>query len=201
MGRAIFAMILIAAAAFLGWQWIDGNAKRATADQEWRKEESATRARVAALVDRTNAVTDWEAQLAQGDTKRLTPVMTLELEKLWLGTRPILFLGRIKDVASLDTSHYMISIHRSGLSSLQLYLATELELALVADKAQFDELLARIPAMLNSSSILESIAFVGRIRSIESRTVTDNFGDANEVRIGRGEFLGLEYVGEFDVNL
>lgn len=67
---------------------------------------------VAQLIKRYSAfdwVKDIESRKEFGD-----PILTVELEQLWLTDRPTLFIGTIKDISTFDQEYYMIKIQGIG---------------------------------------------------------------------------------------
>jgi hypothetical protein len=60
------------------------------------------------LIKRYNAF-DWFKDI-ESRIEFFDPILTVELEKLWLTDRPTLFIGTIKDISTFDQKYYMIKI-------------------------------------------------------------------------------------------
>jgi hypothetical protein len=87
----------------------------ASENSKRRRAEEAERTRVHnemaktlnLLIQETNAVDDWDKVLGRGQSYRLEPVLSIELERLWMAGRQILFIGSIDDIKSHDVSSYL----------------------------------------------------------------------------------------------
>ena len=90
----------------VGYWWLpcplirEKKAKHEAERAEAKRMEQTIRSSVAEMVSRTNAVDGWDRLLSKGERFRFAPILTVELEKLWLASRPILFIGAIKDIAT-----------------------------------------------------------------------------------------------------
>lgn len=86
----------------LGAYFVKNSMENKAKNLETERLRNAAKVAVAQLVVRTNAVENWEKYLSKGEQFRLEPILTVELERLWLTDRPILFVGAIKDISSID---------------------------------------------------------------------------------------------------
>ena len=122
--RAIWVIVALLVAAYFVNSYIENKAKKEAQKAEAERIEKATKTAVDQLAKRTNAVDNWEKDLSKGEQFRLEPILTLELERLWLTHRPILFIGSIKDISTIDQENYRIKIERTlfGLAALSICL-------------------------------------------------------------------------------
>ncbi len=74
--------------------------------------------KISNLVKKTNASYQWNKELAKGESFRLEPVLTIELEQAWLTKAPISFKGRIKDISTENNESYIIDFERYKLRVL-----------------------------------------------------------------------------------
>ena len=96
--RVIWAMVIVLIAAYFIYNYLENKSKEERKKAEAKKTEEALKTSVAELVHGTNAIDNWEETLSKGDEIRMAPILTVELEHLWIGDRPILFVGAIKDI-------------------------------------------------------------------------------------------------------
>ncbi len=176
--------------------YTENKAKREAKRAEAEKIEQATKTAVLKMASRTNAVSDWEANLSKGEKFRFEPILTVELERLWLKQRPILFVGAIKDIATYDQSRYVVLVERSIFSSFDYMFGTELQLSLLSDKDTVDSFLKEYPDLFKDYGFKNGVAVVARINSIRTTYVPGEEGEREEVKIGDGELLDILYTGD-----
>jgi hypothetical protein len=145
--RAIFAIVIVLLGAFFVNVLLRNKAEREAERSEAKRIEEATKALVAQLVARTKAIDTWEQALIQGQGFRVT-ILTVELERLWLTDRPILFMGTIQDIATADKENYWITVERGPLSGF-VHPIPNLRLALRAPKQEIDSFLKSHPNLFN----------------------------------------------------
>ena len=154
------------------------------------EEQRKIRAAVAQMVSRTNANTDWEKTLLHGQNYRPGTILTVELESLWLQSRPILFHGLVKDISTMDNTQYVVVLKRSVFNNKNMF-DTELHLSLNASKEQVDSLRSRISEDWENPGF----AVVARINSIRSTSYLDADGFGVDVRIGNGDLIDFRHIG------
>lgn len=148
------------------------------------------------LVSSTSAIENWEESLGKGEAYRLEPIMTVELEQLWLQGKPILFIGDIKDIATYDDNFYTLSLERGLFSSSDFEFSTELQLSLSAPKQKIDTLLELHPDLFKRSGFDNNIAVVAQVQNIQSKTKSGEEGAHQEDKIGVGELIDILYIGD-----
>jgi hypothetical protein len=195
MKKIIWIIIAIAAVAFFFNSYIENNARREASRAKAEKIEHAIKNAVSQMASRTNAVKDWESKLSKGEYFRFEPILTVELEKLWLQQAPVLFIGSIKDIATHDQSQYVVVIERSIFGNLDHMYGTELELSLFSDKNKIDTLLEEHPDLFKDFGLKNGVAVVARINSIKTTYVAGEEGERNEVKTGHGELVDILYTG------
>jgi hypothetical protein len=137
-----------------------------------------------------------EKQLSRDKEFRLSPILTLELERLWQGTRPILFTGALRDISSAGQEAYLLVIERKAASKFMF--VTELRLSLRVRKPAIDAFLQSHPELPAEDSLDgDGVAVVARIAKIDRIEVFRD-GSRQEILTGHGELLGLVYTGDVD---
>ena len=189
--RFIIALLIIALAA-LGVLYLIRTRSR----EQAKKSEAQERAAVgelafASMVKKHNAIDAWDRDLSRGEPVRTAPVMTMELEKLWLTERPILFAGRIKDVRTEDQNNYRLVISQDVYLTVALarpVVRTALDLSLLCPKSMLEAFIAGHPDYLEPASGLGVIA---KIDSVEPASLSEAGLSQVERKTGKGKCLDL----------
>ncbi len=189
MKRAFLFIILILLAVTLIFYAVSRNrAYKAQIESEKTQKEKNLIAAVENLKDRHNAF-DWAKELSNDrDDRFFKPVLTLELEKLWLTDRPTLFIGSIRDISTLDQNRYVLKL--SGFWLMRLDYGLEL----ICSKQTIDSLLEKHPDVVGG--INNGIAVIAKIKNIKSVSVSKNEGETENMRIGEGEAIDIIYVDD-----
>jgi len=196
MKKFVWAIITVTMIGYFMNSYTVNKAELETEKAEAKRIEQAMKAAVTQMATRTNAISDWEETLSKGESFRFEPIFTVELERLWLQQRPILFIGFIKDIATHDKAQYTISIERSLYGGYDYMFATELQLSLLSEKENVDSFLNKNPNLLKDYGLNNRIAVVARINAIKTTTILGEEGEREEVKIGVGELLEIMYMGD-----
>lgn len=195
MKKVIGVIVVIAVIGYLVNSYMDKAAtrevRRVKADTrevrgvEADKREQAIKSAVSQMVSRTGAIDDWESVLADGKEFQLRTFLTIDLEKVWLQDRPILYIGKILDIASHDQSLYRVIVVPDFLVNSKYTFSMVFELSLLADKAVIDAFLADHPNLFDEFNNQNGVAVVAQIAAIRSETT-----------VGEGELIDIVYVGD-----
>jgi hypothetical protein len=196
MKRVILIIVAIALVGYFFNSYIEKKAKRKAERGEAERIEQATKTAVSQMASQTNAVRDWEANLSKGEKFRFEPILTVELERLWLQQRPILFIGSIKEISTHDQSQYVVLLERSLFGSFDYMFGTELQLSLLSDKDIVDSFLKEHPDLFKDYGFKNGVAVVARINSIRTTYVLNEEGVQEDVKIGDGKLIDILYTGD-----
>lgn len=196
MKKVLWIIVALAVGAYFVNSYLENKVKREAERAEAKRIEEATRTTVSAIVSRTGAVDDWERRLSKGERFRSEPILTVELEQLWLQNRPILFVGAIKDIATYDESHYTVLVERSLFSSFDYMFGTELQLSLRATKPRIDSFLEEHPGLFKDYGFNNGVAIIADVKAIQSAYVPGEEGGRDEVKIGKGELVDIIFSGD-----
>ena len=195
MKRIVWVIVLLAIGGYFVNSYLEKKAKKEAERAEQKRIEQTTKSLVAEMIIRTNAVDDWENQLSKGEKFRFEPILTMELEKLWLVNRPVLFAGSIKDIATQNESHYTVLVERSLFWSIRHMFNTELQLSLSSPKQRIDAFLKEHPELFKDHGFNNGVAVIARVKTIRTAYVPGEEGERNEVKIGEGELVDIVYTG------
>lgn len=196
MKKIILIIIAVVIGGYFTNSYMENKAKREAEVAEAKRIEQATKSAVAQMVSQAGAVDDWEVRLSKGERFRFEQILTVELERLWLQNRPILFIGSIKDIATHDQSHYTVSVERSLFGSFEYMFGTELQLSLLSRKERMDSFLKKHPDLFKDYGFNNGVAVVARINAIRTMYVPGEEGGRVEVKIGDGELVDIMYTGD-----
>jgi hypothetical protein len=194
--RAIFIIVIVLIGAYFVNSYLERKAKENSERAEAKRIEDATKASVAEMVARTKAIDNWQAKLSKGEKIRLEPIFTVELERLWLTDSPILFLGAIKDIATLDNENYTIKINQNLFNNPEYIFGTQLELELRYPKQKVDLFLEQHPDIFKNFGFKNGVAVVAEIENIETITISGSEGELEEVKSGKGKCIDMLYTGD-----
>lgn len=164
--RIIIILIVVAIGGYFINDYYQGKAKekREEIAQEAALQEKreARHAAIDQMVSKYNAVNDWEDKLREesaGKKKYKEEIVTMELETLWLINRPILFKGRIKDISTLDTDNYLMTLDGRWKTG------TQWALTLKSPKTMIDSFLSTHP---KATSHRFTVAVIAKISKIDT---------------------------------
>ena len=192
--KVIGAAVLLAIGSLVVYLCVHWIISKRAEEAERQRVQHETRDAVSQLAASHNAVVDWEERLGKGKSHRSARVLTIELEPLWQGEHPVLFVGCIRDVSSDGVGAYQVVVDRDvfGLSHT---FTTEFRLSLRAPKATIDSFLQQYPDALAENTIANGVAVVARIASISTTDERGVDGDRVETKAGHGELLGIVFTG------
>ena len=197
MKKIVWAIIAVAVVGYFINSYTVNEAKREAEKAEAERIEQATKTVVNQMVTRTNAISDWEETLSKGERFRSGPILTVELERLWLQQRPILFIGSIKDVATYDNSQYVISVERNLYGSSNYLFYTRLQLSLISQKEIIDSFLQKHPNLFKGPGFFnDGVAVIAKVKAIRTSYISGEEGERIEIKIGDGELLDIVYTGK-----
>jgi hypothetical protein len=115
--RLVLAVLATIVAAGIYYTASENSKRRRAEEAERTRVHNEMAKTLSLLVQETNAVDDWDKMLGRGQSYRLEPVLSIELERLWMAGRPILFIGSIDDIKSHDASSYDVQFGQSLAAS------------------------------------------------------------------------------------
>lgn len=195
MKRAFWILVVVAVGAWFITSSIDSRREREAERAESQKETDALKDSLFALATRHNANSDWVEELSGGKSYRLKPVLTIELEKLWIEQSPILFVGAINDIASDGDEEYIVTFERGLSSNLGHLFGSELRLRLSSDKAVIDKFLHNHSDLFDDYGFRNGVAVIATVHAIRSHQYAGEDGVLIEEKIGHGRIVELLYVG------
>jgi len=138
---------------------------------------------VANLVKKYNAF-DWVREI-KGRKEFFAPILTVELEQLWLTDRPTLFIGNIGDISTFDQDYYILKIQ--GIRSAR----ANVELEIKCPMQKVNSLLKDHPNLTRGwRSGVAVVASIDNIKTIDGK---------DDIRIGEGESIDIVYVEDVSI--
>lgn len=196
MNKIIGIIIGVLIVGFFINSYINKRAEQKTKKEKQERVEKKKEALIAELVLKNNAIDDWEAKLSGEEKFRIPSLLTIELENVWLKPNPILFEGAIKDISTADQSNYRVIIERDFLYDSDYQFYTDMRLSLLADKELIDKFLKRHPNIFKNFGRNNKIAVIADIKSIETKDYFNEFSEYDEIKVGIGKLIDIEFIGE-----
>jgi len=165
--------------------WWQAAARREERTAELSRVQHELAASIARLVRETEAIDDWDKTI-----RRYDPVLTIDLERVWLSGRPILFRGSISDIETADAQLYRVSIVTSHYT-----FPTKLRLSLTCTKGEIDALRAAHPTLITEAAYSDNLVAIARIGTMRTERIAAGDGEIAEMRIGEGTCVRLLFVG------
>lgn len=192
--RLVWLSVILLVGGFMVSNYFEKRSKEEAEATQARKLEETTRSAVAAMVARTNALDSWGTTLSNGMPDRVEPVLTVELQRLWLQGRPILFVGSVKDIAIRDDTYYDVLI-KSSLWGRPQFI-TDVQLSLRGEREKVDSFLKDHPDLFGAYGFNNGVAVVAMIQTIRTDSIRDAAGDREDVKIGEGNLVEILYTGQ-----
>jgi hypothetical protein len=193
-GRLLFVLVVLAIVAYL----VNGYMERIAlekADRERRESiERSVRASVSKMVSQYDALSDWQEKLSQTKSLKTEKILSIDLERLWLVERPILFVGSIQDISTMDGQFYRVRMksYRPGDPG-RLSLA-QLGLELKCAQTMLDSFLEAYPNLLAGPAFPNGVAVIAKIAEIKTQGGSGE-ESREALRIGVGDCLDMTYTG------
>jgi len=185
--RVIGIIVVLLVGAYLVNSYSEYKAKMELKKANVDRVIEARRAAVVESINRANAVDNWVQDLRKGDSFISSPIQTIDLERLWLIGRPILFLGEIRDIATRDQENYRIVIDGNTR------LWTKFRLTLKCKKQLVDLFLNDHPDLFKRFNRNNGVGIIAKIDEIKKEFGSGE--DEEETLIGKGKCVDIVYTG------
>ena len=159
-GWLIALAVLLLVGAFVANSVRENQIKR-EAKAAWR---SQMRDEVHSLARKWNVNQGWEKQLAGPDGNRIADVMSAELQRLWSGDSPILFVGTLEDISKQPDGSFELLVTHDGLISSRLFIMSSIQLRAACPESVGNRILAAHTK--DSTGFFPGVAVVARITDV-----------------------------------
>lgn len=123
--------------------------------------------------------------------------MSVQLERLWLVQRPILFIGSIEDISTIDGQTYRVRIQSRRSSDPSHLFLTPLGLELKCAQTMLDSFLEAHPNLFSGSGpgLKNGVAVIAKIGQIKTHVILGKEAK-EELRMGVSDCLDMTYTGD-----
>jgi hypothetical protein len=190
--RILIALVVLAIAAFCVVYLIRNPFKAPAPKQEALNRGARTESVSVELVKKYKALDAWDRELCGNEPARITPILTMELEKLWLTDQPILFVGKIIDIKSEDNANYRLTVDRDLYLAAALgrpVLSTDLRISVLCPKSMIESFVKNNPDFLEADNGIGVIAKIDAIEALGKST--DVGAERGSGKVGTGKGLDL----------
>lgn len=162
------------------------------------KDTEAKKIAALQMATRWNAITSWDKSLVSEKRYRNSPILSYEIENLWIRDQPIFFVGTLVDISSADDLHYRVVIERPRYG-FSYFFDTTLRLSLVADRSDVESFIKTNPEVVSQSAdgrLLKRLAVIAKIDSIDTEFHEKSDGSLQAIKIGIGRMEDVTYVSQ-----
>lgn len=157
MVKRILIVLVVLGLAWMAVSWMIGEKRR---NDVYERRQAEYRAReeseIEEFLSKYEVVPDWEEQLCAG-REIFDELMTADIERVWIGGRPIVYKGGIKDIAMHDERHYEVQLRMAPFSMMPGIMLHRLGLRVIADKQIIDRQLEKHPGITGSLGIFYTL--------------------------------------------
>jgi type II secretory pathway pseudopilin PulG len=165
---------------------------RTKADRERATGEVSAAIRQVALKD--GAGTGWPDKLSGGKADVDSPLLTAELQQVWITGRPILFIGKLNDIARNADGSYQLFVEYTSNENRPWFLKTKLQVRLDCPEATGKSLMDSVAG--HRDYFGTDVAVTATVRTVEASSTTDAESAAISVLTGRGECVTVMLLPE-----
>lgn len=190
--RLLIVLVLIAIAAFCVIYLFRYYTKAPAKKAEAANRGAMTQAAFEKLVEKHNAVDSWDQELSRGEPARIAPILTMDLEKVWLTDRPILFIGKIVDIKTEDKADYRLIVERDLYLAAALsrsVLRTPLRVSVLCPKTMIDSFIAANPDYIDAGN---GVALIAKIDAVYDLASEGRDSERSGEKVGKGSGLDLQ---------
>ena len=182
--KIVYGLVFIGLIYFVSTTYIENKEKSEQERVESQKEKAKIERNIALMAMKYKANTEWEKALSKNDSVRLGRILTVELEHEWINKGPIVFIGSIKDISSLNEKQYLVTIQYRLIGGPSTFIGSNLMLSLKSDKNMVDNLLNNHPELKEN---------------IKNGDTKNEEGETEDVKIGEGILLEIMYIGNANI--
>ncbi len=193
--KIVWIVIILVAIGYFGNNYLQERAKEKADREKAERIENEIQNKISQLVTNNNAIADWEQKLSRGEKVVTQKILTVNLEKLWMSGRPILFTGSIQDITNADEQNYILYLRKGiPLNDITVFLETSFALKIKCNKISIDKLLTDHPEVIQAP-IKKEVAVVANIDKIVTDYTPTKEGEAEELKVGMGYCVDIIYTG------
>ena len=195
MLRRLVYSIILAALGYWGYSTWQSSVEKNRQQVERQAQKEKLKSRITEVALKYGAVIDWPSRLTRENRLRDLPVLSAELQDLWINSKPILFVGKVRDIIRTSEEAVLLSIDYGWADPIFGHGIEALNAAGLRVKVQCANALAAPLIAASSSSVAYSpfsnVALVANIDMIESSTERGEKGEPIEVRTGTGKCIDI----------
>lgn len=192
MRRIVGVLLLVGVlGGAFGYRYYDERQRRVEEERQ-REARRAALTRLEEFVRTTGSSTGWEHKGGEEVDEPLERMLTVDLEREWLGERPVLFVGAVSDVATAEDRSYRVFVEYRPLIDA-LFLSKVLRLEVDCARERLDPV---INARRRSSTRAfdgSGVAVAARIQRVRRELTPAGEGERT-VLTGVGTCIDVLYI-------
>lgn len=197
MQLSLIKIILIVTILLGIYSCVQSTINEKISEEKLRNEKNHIKLEVKEIVDNDLADIGWEKKLSQGLAARVAPLMTLEIQQVWLTGKPILFVGEVDDIYKSEKNEFHIKVSHFYATGIT-FLGSDLKVDLACNSDEVVSILNNVK--MNFGNIGAGVAVTALIDHIDFSERKDNEGSNIPIHTGIGKCLSLKYIGRNTLN-
>ena len=193
MLRRLVYSIILAVLGYWGYSSWQSSVEENRQEVERQAQVEKLKSKITEVALKNRAAVDWPLRLARDNRFGNSPVLSIELQDLWINGKPILFVGTVTDIVRTSKETVLLSIDYGWADPI--FGQGTLFSTILRVKAQCANALAAPLIAAASSSVaylpFSNVALVANIDMIESSTERGEKGEPIEVRTGTGKCIDI----------
>jgi len=197
-GAITLLVLVVLGAVFFCKVDSDGKAKRNAekkAELKTTEEKNFAKSKISDMALRNSAFVDWGEALDKNLAKNPV-VATIDLEKLLVSKRPILFTGALIDISSYTSTYYKLLFQNQWNATDHInseVFDMNFQFELLCQKSRMDSFLKKYKLSTPQGMLLkdEKFAVISKITRIRSSHQTEDKSPPWSIRIGEGELIDI----------
>jgi hypothetical protein len=184
--RSIALLLAVAfALSYCGYAIYMNRVAEASENERTRLERDVAAQSLRAFALKHRADAEWPGKLAGKDGRRLSPVMSAELQDLWMTGAPMLLVGNVRDIARDSDGSFRVLVEYSEFG-LRHSFSTKIGMNLKCSPEITGPLLDASKRKIYTS-IFPDTAVVAKVDSVTAERVPATDGDSQVRLLGQGD--------------
>ena len=193
MRKIVYSLLGVLAVSFVITYLVLSARQSNLAAEKFQSQRDQKQSDVAAAIElvavKDHADIGWPEKLSRGNKVVIAPLLTAELQNVWVTERPILFIGKLADIVKNPDGSYQLTIEYAANQHRSIFVGSELQLDLKCNGVVVDSLVELKAA--NRKALWTEVAITANILTVKSTSVLAGDGNAKMGLTGYGTCISV----------